>query len=153
VPQQVPSPEERLRELGIELPEPAVPVANYVTRVQVGDFLFTSGHGSDHQGKVGEDMTLEEGYEAARATGLRVLATTRDALGSLDRVVRVVQIIGMVNCTPDFTQQPQVINGFSDLLVEVFGEETGRGARAAVGMVSLPSGIPVEIMTTFQVRA
>ncbi len=152
-PQQVPTPEERLRELGIELPEPATPVANYVTRVQVGDLLFISGHTSSApRGKVGGELTLEEGYDAARDAGLRVLATVRDELGTLDRVARVVQIIGMVNCTPDFIQQPQVVNGFSDLLVEVFGEDLGRGARAAVGMVSLPRGVPVEVMTTFQVR-
>lgn len=152
--QQVPSPEARLSELGIELPEPATPVANYVTRVQVGELLFISGHTpTGHEGKVGRDLTLEEGYEAARNAGLRVLATVRDELGTLDRVARVVQIIGMVNCTPDFTQQPQVVNGFSDLLVEVFGEELGRGARAAVGMVSLPRGVPVEVVTTFQIHA
>lgn len=154
MPQQVPSPEERLRELGIELPEPAVPVANYVTRVRVGDLLFISGHTPIVQrGKVGGELTLEEGYDAARDAGLRVLATVRDELGTLDAVARVVQIIGMVNCTPDFVQQPQVVNGFSDLLVEIFGEDLGRGARAAVGMVSLPRGVPVEVVTTFEVRS
>ena len=153
-PQQVPSPEDRLRELGLELPEAALPVANYVTRVQVGELLFISGHGPRrHSGKVGSDLTLEEGYAAARDAGLRVLATVRDELGTLDRVVRVVQILGMVNCTPDFFRQPEVINGFSDLLVEVFGEELGRGARAAVGMVSLPRNQAVEVQTTFQVRS
>ena len=151
--QQVPSPEDRLRDLGLELPEAATPVANYVTRVQVGDLLFISGHGPRNQvGKVGGGVTLEEGYAAARDAGIRVIATVRDELGTLDRVARVVQILGMVNCAPDFYQQPQVINGFSDLLVEVFGEELGRGARAAVGMVSLPRNISVEVQSTFQVR-
>jgi enamine deaminase RidA (YjgF/YER057c/UK114 family) len=146
--------EARLAELGIELPPPPRPMATYTTRVLVGDLLFVSGHGPATRitGKLGGDLDVEAGQAAARSTGLAMLATVRDALGTLDRVVRVVQIVGMVNCTPDFVEQPQVINGFSDLLVEVFGDELGRGARAAVGMVSLPAGIPVEIQALFQVR-
>jgi enamine deaminase RidA (YjgF/YER057c/UK114 family) len=148
------SPEQRLRELGITLPPAPNPVATYVTRVQVGELLFTSGHGpGGATGKVGRELDLAAGRAAARETGLLLLATVRDHLGSLDRVVRVVKILGMVNCTEDFTQQPQVINGCSDLFVEVFGEDAGKGARSAVGMVSLPGAIPVEIEVVLQVRS
>lgn len=147
-----PSPEARVRELGIQLPPAPRPMANYVTRVRVGDLLFTSGHGPGAaRGKVGRDLDVAAGKAAARDTGLQILSTVRDELGSLDRVVRVVRIFGMVNATEDFTDHPQVINGCSDLLVEVFGEQTGKGARCAVGMVSLPAGIPVEIEILFQV--
>jgi enamine deaminase RidA (YjgF/YER057c/UK114 family) len=121
-----------------------------VTAVRSGNLLFTSGHGPlkdgrvAFQGKVGRELTVEQGQEAARLTGLNLLATLRDALGSLDRVRRVVKVLGMVQCADDFTDQPKVINGFSDLVVEVFGD-AGRHARSAVGMGSLPFGIPVEI--------
>ena len=103
-------------------------------------------------GKVGKDLDVKQGREAARLVGLTILAVVRKELGSLDRVVRLVKTLGMVNCTPDFTQQPQVINGFSDLMVEVFGEKLGKGARSAVGMGSLPGGIPVEIEVICAVR-
>lgn len=150
-----PRAEGRLAELGIELPPPPEPMATYTTRVEVGELLFVSGHGpfAGTVGKLGRDLDVEAGQKAARETALNVLATVRDALGTLDRVVRVVQIVGMVNCTSDFVEQPQVVNGFSDLLVEIFGDELGRGARAAVGMVSLPAGIPVEIQAIFQIRS
>ena len=146
--------EERLEELGIVLPQAPQPLAKYTTRVEVGELLFVSGHGPAQggPGKLGRDFDVAAGREAARQTGFSMLATVRDALGPLDRVVRVVQIVGMVNCTADFVEQPQVINGFSELLVDVFGEEMGLGARAAVGMVSLPGGIPVEIQAVFQIR-
>jgi enamine deaminase RidA (YjgF/YER057c/UK114 family) len=150
--------EARLQELGVSLPAVAEPVANYVPSVQVGNLLFVSGDGPRREdgslvkGRVGADLDLDAGREAARLVGLSVLATVRDALGSLDRVVRVVRVFGMVNSTPDFEQHPQVINGFSDLMVEVFGEEAGKAARCAVGMGSLPFGIPVEIESLFQVR-
>jgi enamine deaminase RidA (YjgF/YER057c/UK114 family) len=150
--------EARLRELGISLPAVATPVANYVPSVQVGDLLFVSGDGPRREdgtlvkGRVGADLDLDAGREAARLVGLSVLATVHDALGSLDRVVRVVRVFGMVNSTPDFEQHPQVINGFSDLMVEVFGEKMGKAARCAVGMGSLPFGIPVEIESVFQIR-
>ena len=154
------SPEGRLRELGIELPATPRPVATYVPAVAVGNVLYVAGHtprGPDgapgHQGKVGADLTLEEGREAARAVALNVLSTVRGALGSLDRVSRLVRTFGMVNATPDFTQQPQVINGFSDLMVEIFGEEAGKGTRAAVGMGSLPGGMAVEIETFWEIRS
>lgn len=154
-----PSPEQRLKELKIELPETPTPVAVYTPAVLVGNTLYASGHGPRRLngdrvvGKVGADMTLEEGKEAARLVGLQVLSTVRAKLGSLDRVVRVAKVLGMVNCTPDFTQQPQVINGFSELMVEIFGEEPGKAARSAVGMSSLPGGIPVEIEAIFEVKA
>lgn len=150
--------EKRLRELGIELPAPPQPVAVYVPAVRVGNTLYTSGHGPRQPdgrsilGKVGGDLTLEQGREAARLVGLNVLSTVHATLGSLDHVVRLVKVLGMVNCTPDFTQQPQVINGFSELIVEVFGETAGKGARSAVGMGSLPGNIAVEIEAVFEVR-
>jgi hypothetical protein len=104
-------------------------------------------------GKVGADLGLKEAQAAARRVGLITLAAVRQELGSLDRVVRLVKVLGMVNATPDFKQQPQVINGFSDLMVEVFGARAGKGARSSVGMGSLPGGIPVEIESIFQVRS
>jgi len=144
----------RLEELGIVLPEPVRPVATYVRFVQTGNLLFISGTGPGPEipkGKLGADMSIEEGYAAARSVGLSILATAQDALGSLDRVKRLVKLLGMVNSTPDFGDQPKVINGCSDLFVEVFGE-SGYGTRSAVGFVSLPSGIPVEIECTFEVE-
>ena len=142
--------EARLRKLKLELPVPPRPMANYVTAARSGNLLFLSGHGpvTDgrvvYQGRVGRDLTIEQGQEAARLTGLNLLATARDTLGSLDRVRRIVKVLGMVQCADDFTEHPKVINGFSDLMVEVFGE-AGRHARSAVGMGSLPFGIAVEI--------
>jgi enamine deaminase RidA (YjgF/YER057c/UK114 family) len=150
--------EQRLRELGIELPPPPKPVAVYVPAVRSGNTLYASGHGPRKPdgklitGKVGADLTLEQGYAAARQVGLNMLSSLRATLGSLDRVVRLVKVLGMVNCTPDFTKQPQVINGFSELMVEVFGKKNGKGARSAVGMGSLPSNIAVEIEAIFEVR-
>ena len=154
----VQSPEDRLRELNITLPPSPQPVAVYVPAVRVGDMLFTSGHGPRRtdgtfiQGKVGRDLSIQEGYDAARLVGLNTLATIRSKLGSLDRVVRLVKVLGMVNSDPDFGKQPQVINGFSELMVSIFGETSGKAARSAVGMGSLPSNIPVEIEAIFQVR-
>ena len=156
---QAASPEQRLRELGIELPPPPRPVAAYVPAVRTGNLLFTAGHtprrpdGSPMPGKVGADLTLEEGYAAARVAGLNLLSTVRNTLGSLDEVVRLVKVLGMVNCTPDFGQQPLVVNGFSELLVEIFGSERGMGGRSAVGMASLPANMPVEVEAIFEVRA
>lgn len=146
--------EQTLKELGIELPAPVQPVANYVRWVHTGDLLFISGTGPGNEtqrGKLGSTMSVEEGYAAAREVGLQILATARAALGDLDRVNRVVKVLGMVNCTPDFEDQPRVINGCSDLFVEVFGD-AGRHTRSAVGFVSLPNGIPVEIECTMEVR-
>ena len=151
-------PEQKLDELGIALPASPAPMANYVSAVRTGDLLSLAGHGPAHspdgsmlKGKLGGDINVEEGYEAARLVCLNLLATVKAELGELDRVVRVVKLLGMVNCTPDFTQQPAVINGCSDLLVEVFGER-GKHARSAVGLNSLPVGIPVEIEMIVQVR-
>ena len=148
--------EARLKAKNIELPAPSVPVANYVGFVRTGNLLFLAGSGPSREwwgkGKVGKEMTLEEGYQAARSTGLNLLATTRQALGSLDKVKRVVKVLGMVNSAPGFTDQPKVINGFSDLMVEVFGEAIGKHARSAVGMAELPFGIPVEIEMVLEVE-
>ncbi len=151
--------ESRLTELGLTLPPAPAPIATYVRAVRVGSLLFVSGHGPAaaadgkvYMGKVGRDLTIEEGRAAARLVGLNVLASVRGALGSLDRVVRVVKVLGMVNATEDFTQQPQVVNGFSDLMVEIFGESRGKGARSAVGMGSLPNNIPVEVEAIFEVE-
>lgn len=142
--------EMRLQELGIVLPEASNPIANYVNTVQTGNLIFLAGKGptfedgSMIQGKVGVDLTIEQGYEAARLTAINQLAVLKAELGSLDRVKRVVKVLGMVNASPEFTDHPKVINGFSDLMVEVF-KEKGKHARAAVGMGSLPGNIPVEI--------
>ena len=142
--------EMRLQELGIVLPEASNPIANYANAVQTGNLIFLAGKGptfedgSMIQGKVGVDLTIEQGYEAARLTAINQLAVLKAELGSLDRVKRVVKVLGMVNASPEFTDHPKVINGFSDLMVEVF-KEKGKHARAAVGMGSLPGNIPVEI--------
>ena len=144
------NPEAQLERLRIELPEVTSPVANYVKAVQTGNLLFLSGSGPKKPdgeyivGKVGKDLTIEEGYEAARITGINHIATLKSELGDLSKVKRIVKVLGMVNSTPDFTDQPKVINGFSDLMVEVFGDK-GKHARSAVGMASLPTGIAVEI--------
>jgi enamine deaminase RidA (YjgF/YER057c/UK114 family) len=139
--------EKRLEELGITLPAPVQPAANYVRYVETGNLLFISGTGpsTGHQhGKVGAELSVEQGYAAARDVGVSLIATMKDALGDLDRVKRVVKLLGMVNSAPDFSDQPKVINGCSDLMVEVFGE-AGRHARSAVGFVALPNQIAVEI--------
>jgi enamine deaminase RidA (YjgF/YER057c/UK114 family) len=145
-----PSADARLVELGIELPNASNPVANYVNAVRTGNLLFLAGKGPQKPdgtyitGKVGADRTIEEGYEAARLTAINQLAVLKAELGSLDKVKRIVKVLGMVNAVEDFTNQPEVINGFSDLMVEVFGER-GKHARSAVGMASLPRGITVEV--------
>ncbi|HJT78570.1 MAG TPA: RidA family protein [Gemmataceae bacterium] len=150
-------PEARIQELRLTLPTPPKPMAKYRPALQVGNLLYVSGHGpfqADGKltvGRVGADLSLEQGKEAARLVGLNVLSTVRNTLGSLDRVRRLVKTLGMVNCTADFKEQPQVINGFSELMAEVFGEEAGVGARSAVGMGSLPGNIPVEVECVFEV--
>jgi enamine deaminase RidA (YjgF/YER057c/UK114 family) len=149
--------EARIKELKLELPAPPKPLATYLPAVQVGNLLFVSGHGplkTDGKmisGKVGADMTSDQGKDAARVTGLAILSTVRNTLGSLDRVLRLVKVLGMVNSTPDFKDHPQIINGFSDLMVEVFGD-VGKGARSAVGMGSLPGNIAVEVEAIFEVH-
>jgi len=151
--------EARLKEKNITLPTPATPLANYVGAVRAGNMLFVSGHGplrSDGKpsarGKVGRELSTDQGYQIAREVGLNLLATTRTALGSLDKVRRVVKVLGMVNSAEGFGEQPKVINGFSDLMVEVFGDAIGKHARSAVGMAELPMGIPVEIEMVLEVE-
>jgi enamine deaminase RidA (YjgF/YER057c/UK114 family) len=150
--------EARLKDKNITLPQPPRPMANYVGAVRTGNLLFLSGHGPMRDGKalatgkVGRELSVEQGYQAAREVGLNLLATTRAALGSLDRVKRVVKVLGMVNSADGFGDQPKVINGCSDLMVEVFGEEIGKHARSAVGMAGLPIGIPVEIEMVLEVE-
>jgi len=144
------SAEKRLKAQGIVLPALTPPVANYVNAVRTGNLLFLAGkgpasvEGMKPEGKLGREFTLEQGYKFARSVGLALLAVMQNELGSLDRVKRVVKVLGMVNAVPEFTDHPKVINGCSDLFVEVLGE-AGRHARSAVGMGSLPMAIPVEI--------
>src|SRR5262245_61831747 len=146
--------EQRLRDLKIELPPVSKPTNTLVNAVRVGDMLYVSGTGPGKGvvGRLGQDYDVNLGKNAARQVGLQILAVVKEELGSLDKVERLVKTLGMVNAAPDFKQHPQVINGFSDLMVEVFGKEHGIGARSAVGMGSLPGGIPVEIECIFQVR-
>lgn len=142
----------RLSELGLELPEPVSPAANYVRYQMTGNLLFISGTGpsAEHKkGKLGAEISLEEGYAAARSVGLQILATAREALGSLDRITKTVKMLGMVNSAPEFGEHPKVINGCSDLLVEVLAD-AGRHTRSAVGFAALPNGISVEIEATFE---
>jgi len=148
--------EKRLIELKISLPQPPKPQANYIPTVQVGNLLFVSGHGPYNDGKtiltgkLGKEMTTEDGYKTARNVALNCLASIRAALGDLNRVKRVVKLLGMVNCTKDFKETPRVIDGASDLLFDIFGE-AGKHARSAVGMQSLPNGMPVEIEMILEV--
>jgi enamine deaminase RidA (YjgF/YER057c/UK114 family) len=151
-------PEKRIEELHLTLPPPPKPVAKYKPAVRLGNVLYVSGHGPLKpdgkmiSGRVGADLTLEQGQEAARVVGLAILSTVRNTLGSLDKVKRLVKTLGMVNATPDFKDQPLVINGFSELMAEVFGDDAGVGARSAVGMGSLPGNIPVEVECIFEVE-
>ena len=150
-------PETRLAEMGIELWPAPNPVANYVNGVRTGNLIFLAGKGprradgTEIRGKLGKDLTIEEGYEGARLTAINQLAVLKEMLGDLSKVKRVVKVLGMVNSDPDFVEQPAVINGFSDLIVEVFGER-GKHARAAVGMASLPRGQAVEIEMVVEVE-
>lgn len=151
------SAEARLKELGIELPEPVAPVASYVPAVRSGNQLWISGQVTKkgekflHNGKLGKDVSLVQGQEAARQSCLNALAAARKALGSLDRVARVVKVVGFVASGPGFTDQPKVVNGASDLLVQVFGEN-GKHARSAVGVAELPLGVCVEIEMVLEIR-
>ena len=148
---------QRLKELNITLNKPWVPVANYVRARRSGNLVFLSGHGPRNpaggfkQGKVGKDLTLEEGYEAARLTGLDLLSSLEQEIGDLNKVKRFIKVLGMVNVDPSFTDMPKVIDGFSDLIVAIFGER-GKHARSAVGMASLPSNIPVEIEMIVEIK-
>jgi enamine deaminase RidA (YjgF/YER057c/UK114 family) len=151
-------PDKRVQELHLTLPPAPKPVAVYKPAVRVGNLLYVSGHGplkADKTlilGKVGKDLTLDQGKEAARQTGLAILATLKDTLGSLNKVKRLVKAFGMVNCTDDFTDQPKVINGFSELMKDVFGDDAGVGARSAVGHNALPNGMAVEVEAIFEVE-
>ena len=151
------SPETRFQELHLTLPPVPKPVAKYKTAVRAGHMLYVSGHGplKDDKslivGKVGKDLNGEQGKAAARQVGLAVLSTVRDTLGSFDKVKRLIKTLGLVNCTDDFKDQPQVINGFSELMAEIFGEDAGVGARSAIGTNSLPGNISVEIECIFEV--
>ena len=149
--------EERIAELGLELRIPGVPVANYVNAVKAGDLVFMAGKGPRSgektfvTGKVGSDLTLDQGYEAARLAAIEQLSALKAEIGDLNRVVRIVKVLGMVNADPEFTDHSKVVNGFSDLMVEVFGER-GKHARAAVGMSSLPLGFACEVEMVVQVK-
>jgi enamine deaminase RidA (YjgF/YER057c/UK114 family) len=149
-------PETRVQELHLTFPPAPKPVAKYKTAVRVGNMLYVSGHGplkedkTQITGKVGKDLNLEQGKAAARQVGLAILATLKANLGSLDKVGRLVKTLGLVNCTDDFKEQPQVINGFSELMADVFGEDNGVGARSAIGTNSLPGNISVEIECIFE---
>jgi enamine deaminase RidA (YjgF/YER057c/UK114 family) len=151
-------PEQRLRDLKIELPPVEKSKNTLVSAVRVGDLLFISGHGPGKKegkaivGRLGQDMDVKAGQDAARRVGLQILAVVKQEVGPLDKVERLVKTLGMVNATADFKDHPQVINGFSDLMVEVFGADRGKGARSAVGMSSLPGGIPVEVEAIFQIK-
>ena len=149
--------EQRVKDLGIELPPAPKPIGNYIAGVRVGNLLFMSGCGPRRNdgrlitGKLGSDLSVEQGYDAARVVGLNMLANIRSVLGSLDRIERVVKVLGMVNCAPEFCDMPKVINGFSDLFVEVLGPQRGCGARSAVGMAALPNQIAVEVEMVLEV--
>jgi enamine deaminase RidA (YjgF/YER057c/UK114 family) len=149
--------DKKLKDLNIELFTPGKPIANYVKAVRTGNLLFVAGHGptkadgSNTIGKVGRDLTTEQGYEAARQTAISLLSTLKAELGDLNKVKRIVKVLGMVNCTETFTDQPKVINGFSDTMVAVFGDK-GKHARSAVGMYALPMGMAVEIEMIVEVE-
>jgi enamine deaminase RidA (YjgF/YER057c/UK114 family) len=151
------TPEEKLKAMGIELPAPTKPIANFLKYVRTGNLIFLSGHGPNRPdgtlvtGKVGKDLTVEQGYEAAKFTGISLLATLKDAIGDLSKVKRFVKVLGMVNCPDTFTEQPKVINGFSDLMVAVFGDK-GKHARSAVGFNALPNNMAVEIEMIVEVE-
>jgi len=152
--------EKKLAELGLSLPPSPTPVANYIPAVRSGNLLFVSGHGPSLvkdgkieyiRGKLGRDLTVEQGYEAAKQVMLNILRSMKGAIGDLDKVRRIVKVLGFVNCTEDFPDQPKVINGASDLLVALYGER-GRHARSAVGMQQLPFGIAVEIEMVVEIE-
>ena len=151
--------DERISELGLELPPAPSAVAVYRPSLIVGDLCYTSGHlpvnadGGLHLGCVGRDMDQEAGYAAAKQAGLAILSTLKAELGSLDRITRIVKLFGMVNCTPEFTQQPAVINGCSELMRDVFGSDIGVGTRSAVGVTALPLGVAVEIEAIVEIKA
>jgi enamine deaminase RidA (YjgF/YER057c/UK114 family) len=151
------TPEENLKSLGITLPQQSSPIANYVNYIRTGNLIYFSGTGPNDadngmvKGKLGRDLTIDQGREAARITGINMMANLKNAIGDLSKVKRIVKVLGMVNSTEDFTDQPKVINGFSDLMVAVFGEK-GKHARSAVGMMALPLNMAVEIEMIVEVE-
>lgn len=154
---QAQDPEQNLKALGIVLPQLSSPIANYVNYAKTGNLIYFSGAGpgvkdkGTIKGKLGRDLTIEEGTEAARITGINMIASLKNAVGDLRKVKRIVKVFGMVNSTETFTDQPKVINGFSDLMVSIFGEK-GRHARSAVGMIALPLNMAVEIEMIVEVE-
>lgn len=149
--------DQRLKALNIVLTAPSAPIASYVKTVRVGNLIFTAGHGPDKPdgsritGRIGEDLTLEQGQEAARLTGIALLSSLKAEIGDLNKVKRVVKVLGMVQSTPDFKDQPKVMNAFSDLMVQVFGEK-GKHARSAVGVSSIPANWATEIEMVVEVE-
>ena len=158
VSQQTYDPEARLGALGITLPPVGRPLANYVPAVRSGNLVFLAGHGpaqpwdATATGKVDTDLTVEQGYQAARNVGINLLASLKAEVGDLRKVRRIVKVLGMVNSAPGFAQQPEVINGFSDLIVQVFGDARGKHARSAVGMAALPRNLSVEIEMVVEIE-
>lgn len=150
-------PSEKIKEMGLQFPSAPKPVGVYRPILVVDNFLYVSGQGpvnldgSLMQGRLGDNLTIEQGYEAARQVGLTMLSTIQTHFGSVDKIKRVVKVLGMVNCHPDFINQPKVLNGFSELFAEIFGKEHGIGVRSAVGMM-LPDGIPVEVEAMFELH-
>lgn len=150
--QRVQTPEDKLSELGITLPAIRPAVGNYVSCVKVGNLLFTAGQGVDeYHGKLGKDISIDEGYKAARQSMLNLLSVVRNELGDLNKVRRIVKILGFVNSTEDFINQPKVMNGASDVLVDIFGEK-GKHARSAVGMAQLPNNTTIEIEMVLEIE-
>jgi len=150
-------PEKKLKEMGITLKKPPTPIANYIPAVRVGKLVFLSGQGPIKddgeliKGKVGAEISLEQAQEAAKLTGIRLLEALKGQIGDLNKVKRIVKVLGMVNCSEDFKDQPKVINGYSDLMVEIFGDK-GKHARSAVGMSSLPFGMAVEVEVIIEIE-
>jgi enamine deaminase RidA (YjgF/YER057c/UK114 family) len=152
------TPEQRFKQLGLNLPPAPKPLGVYKPFLVVGQHVYVSGHGTVQDdgsliiGRIGEDITVEEGKLAARQVGLAILSTLKQNLGSLDKIKRVIKVLGMVNCVPEFERHPYVINGCSELFASVWGEEHGIGVRSAVGMGSLPDNIPVEVEVLFELK-
>lgn len=150
-------PSEKIKELGLKFPPAPKPAGVYRPILVVDNFLYVSGQGPVNldgtlmQGKLGDNLNIEQGYESARQVGLTMLSTIQTHFGDINRIKRVVKVLGMVNCTPDFINQPSVMNGFSELFAEIFGKEHGIGVRSAVGMI-LPDGIPVEVEAMFELH-
>jgi len=154
-----PTPDERFEQLGLTLPPAPTPLGVYKPFLTVGNLAYVSGHGTVKEdksliiGRIGKDMSMEEGKLAARQVGLAILATLKANLGSFNKVKRVIKVLGMVNCVPEFERHPFVINGCSELFAQVWGEDNGVGVRSAVGMGSLPDNIPVEIEALFELNS